>query len=71
MSIGRAATLPRVFLADTLALTCAGFPCVSQVIEVVSADMKEAITSRKGLRLVMAAASKDKMGEVDAASVCE
>ena len=45
--------------------------CVSQVIEVVSADMKDAITSRKGLRLVMAAASKDKTAEVDAASVFE
>jgi len=70
MSIGRAATLPRVFFAGTLALTCAGFPCVSQVIEVATADMKDTITSRKGLRLVMAAASKEKTDKMDAASVC-
>ena len=70
MSIGRAATLPREFIAGTLASTCAGFPCVSQVIEVATADMKDTITSRKGLRLVMAAASKEKTDKMDAASVC-
>ena len=71
MSIGRAATLPRMFFTGTLALTCAGFPCVSQVMEVVNVDMKDTITSRKGLWLVMAAASKDKTAPVDAASVSE
>ena len=70
MSIGRAATLPRMFFTGTLALTCAGFPCVSQVMEVVNVDMKDTITSRKGLRLVMAAASKEKTDKMDAASVC-
>jgi hypothetical protein len=37
---------------------------------VATADMKDTITSRKGLRLVMAAASKEKTDKMDAASVC-